>query len=90
MSGATATPKVSKLSSGGKSDKRSKFVELAERRTINAIKSIRVIGKLGNPFAYEYSDADVKKIVAALNKEVEDLKAKFARKDSKASVDFQL
>ncbi len=73
-----------------KGEKRSKFVELAERRTINAIKSIRVIGKLGNPFAYEYDDTDVKKIVAALNKEIDDLKAKFARKDSKATVDFKL
>ena len=73
-----------------KGEKRSKFVELAERRTKNAIKSIRVIGKLGNPFAYEYHDTDVKKIVAALNKEIDDLKAKFASKSSKAAVDFKL
>lgn len=73
-----------------KSAKRLKFVELAERRTINAIKSIRVVGKLGNPFAYEYDDGDVKKIVAALNREIEDLKARFARKDSRAAVEFKL
>ena len=29
-------------------EKREKFVELAENRTRNAIKAIRVIGKLGN------------------------------------------
>lgn len=74
----------------GKPDKRAKFVELAERRTINAIKSMRVIGKLANPVAYEYDDADVKKIVTALNREVEDLKAKFARKGNKATVEFKL
>ena len=71
-------------------EKRSKFVGLAERRTINAIKAIRVIGKLGNPFAYEYDDTDVKKIVAALNREIDDLKAKFASRSSKAGVDFKL
>ena len=73
-----------------KSPKRVKFVELAERRTINAIKSIRVVGKLGNPFAYEYDDGDVKKIVAALNREIEELKARFARKDSRAAIEFKL
>src|SRR5665213_3059942 len=36
-------------SSKTKIQKREKFVELAESRTINAIKAIRVIGKLGNP-----------------------------------------
>ena len=29
-------------------DKRGKFVKLAQNRTRNAIKSIRIIGKLGN------------------------------------------
>lgn len=77
-------------SSGKPSDKRSKFVELAERRTVNAIRAIRVISKLGNPFAYEYDDTDTKKIVAALQREIEDLRLKMARKDAKASVEFKL
>jgi len=76
--------------SAKKRDKRAKFVELAERRTTNAIRAIRVIGKLGNPFAYEYEDADVKKIVAALTKELDDLRLKMARKGGKASVEFKL
>lgn len=86
---SNSAKKITQISSG-KPDKRAKFVELAERRTVNAIKSIRVIGKLGNPFAYEYSDADVRKIVAVLTKETEDLKAKFARKSTKATVEFKL
>ncbi|MGH6933149.1 MAG: hypothetical protein ACREEE_12025, partial [Dongiaceae bacterium] len=48
--------------------KREKFVELAERRSKNAIKAIRVIAKLGNKSAYEYTEADVKKIANALSK----------------------
>jgi hypothetical protein len=71
-------------------NKRTKFVELAERRTVNAIRSIRVIGKLGNPFAYDYNEADIKKIVAALSKEVDDLRLKMMKKGSKASVEFKL
>ncbi len=74
----------------GSRDKRAKFVELAERRTVNAIRAIRVIGKLGNPFAYEYDESDVKKIVSALSKELDELRLKMARKGSKSSVEFRL
>ncbi len=71
-------------------DKRAKFVELAESRTINAIRAIRVIGKLGNKSAYEYDDADVKKIISALSKEVDALKGRLAQKSSKSEVEFKL
>ncbi len=70
--------------------KRAKFVELAENRTVNAIKAIRVIGKLGNKNAYQYDDNDVNKIVRALNKEVDALKARMASSGGKESVDFKL
>jgi hypothetical protein len=77
---------------GGKllKDKRAKFVELAERRAANAIRAIRVIGKLGNKSAYEYDDADVKKIVAALSREVEALKSRLGQKNNKGEVEFKL
>lgn len=71
-------------------DKRAKFVELAEKRTANAMRSIRVIGKLGNPFAYEYGEADVKKIITALTKEVDALRLQMARKGGKTPVEFKL
>ncbi len=70
--------------------KREKFVQLAESRTKNAIKAIRVISKLGNKNAYEYTDADVKKIAGALNREVEALKARMSATGGKASVEFTL
>jgi hypothetical protein len=73
-----------------KTEKRDKFVELAESRTINAIKSIRVIAKLGNKSAYEYTEADVKKIAAALTREVEALKARMMQSGTKDSVEFTL
>ncbi|EJN07496.1 hypothetical protein PMI42_07778 [Bradyrhizobium sp. YR681] len=73
-----------------KAEKRDKFVELAESRTINAIKAIRVIAKLGNKSAYEYTEADVKKIAAALTREVEALKARMMQSGTKDSVEFTL
>lgn len=72
------------------SNKREKFVQLAESRTVNAIKAIRVIGKLGNKSAYEFSDADVKKIVGTLNREIEALKARMTSSGGKETVDFKL
>ena len=71
-------------------DKRRKFVELAERRTVNAIKAIRVIGKLGNKNAYDYTDADVNKIAKALTREVDLMKARMSSTGSKEAVDFTL
>ncbi|MBZ9732235.1 hypothetical protein LB534_00095 [Mesorhizobium sp. CA18] len=72
------------------SSKREKFVELAENRTRNAIKAIRTIAKLGNKNAYDYSEADVKKIANALNKEVEALRARMTASGGKEVVDFEL
>jgi hypothetical protein len=73
-----------------KADKREKFVKLAENRTINAIKAIRVIGKLGNKNAYQYDEADVQKIVRALTREIEALKVRMTCSGHKVSIDFKL
>lgn len=70
--------------------KRENFVRIAENRTRNAIKAIRVIGKLGNKNAYDYTEADVKKIASALNKEVEAMRARMSQSGSKEAVDFSL
>jgi len=71
-------------------DKRAKFVELAQSRTVNAIRAIRVIGKLGNRAHYEYDESDIKKIVAALTREIEALKVRMTDKGTKVPVDFKL
>jgi ribosome biogenesis protein Nip4 len=73
-----------------KRNRREKFVELAENRTKNAIKAIRVIAKLGNKNAYEFTDADVTKIAKALIREVETMKARMSTQGGKESVDFSL
>jgi ribosomal protein L7/L12 len=70
--------------------KRRKFVELAERRTRNAIKAIRIIGKLGNKNAYDFTDADVKKIASALSKEIDAMRARMSHAGGKDVVEFEL
>lgn len=54
-------------------DKRAKFVRLAEGRTENALNAIRKIGNLSNKRAYEYDDADVRKMIKALREAVGDV-----------------
>lgn len=62
----------------------------AQRRTVNAIKAIRVIGKLGNRTAYEYTDADVAKIIKALTDEIDSLKSRMKSSGRPDSVEFKL
>ena len=81
---------LDKSSAKAATAKREKFVKLAENRTVNAIKAIRVIGKLGNKNAYQFDENDVNKIIKALNKEVDALKARMSTTGGKESVDFKL
>jgi len=67
-----------------------KNLELAEARTKNAIKAIRIIGKLGNKNAYDFNEADVRKIASALNREVDAMKNRMTQSGGKESVDFSL
>ena len=73
-----------------KRERRDKFVKLAQKRTINAIKTIRTIGKLGNKAHYDYDDSDVKKIISTLNKEVEALKMKMTSSGAQETIEFKL
>lgn len=72
------------------SAKRNKFVELAVKRVTRAIKDMRLVGNLSNRSAYEYSEDDVKKIVRALQKEVDTVKARFSENGSGSDADFSL
>jgi hypothetical protein len=72
------------------SKKRQKFVELAERRTVNAIKAIRIIGKLGNRSHYEFDEADVRKIVQVLTRELDALRSRMLTTGARETIDFKL
>ncbi len=70
--------------------RREKFVDLAQKRTVSAIKAIRVISKLGNKSAYDYTDEDVRKIVKALTDEIETLKNRMKGTKRSDDVEFKL
>jgi len=67
------------------SDKRRKFVKLAENRTQAALNAIRKIGNLSNERAYEYSDEDIRKIVRALKESVSEIEKRFTTKGTQQS-----
>jgi len=69
---------------------RKKFVELAEKRVNRALKDIKLIGNLSNRSNYSYEDKDAKAIIAALNKAVSEVKARFDRKGDEAESVFKL
>jgi len=67
--------------------KRDAFLRLAERRTNAVLEKIRVLSNCANPYAYEYSDDDVRKIFAAIEEELRIARGKFQRSKNKK---FQL
>lgn len=71
-------------------DKRQKFVNLAEKRTSNALQAIRIIGNLANKSNYEYSDADIRRITKTLEQEVKDLRTRFETSGTKSRPEFKL
>mgnify|MGYP005844136347 CR=1 FL=1 len=72
------------------SKRREKFVFLAEKRVSRTLKDIKLIGNLSNRTNYTYTDQDVKKITQALNKAVNEMKARFDAKGDPADEAFKL
>lgn len=58
-------------------NKRKKFEDIAVRRVNRVIKEIRLIGNLSNRSSYEYGEEDVRKIIKALQREIDAVKARF-------------
>ena len=71
-------------------DKRAKFVELANKRVTKCIRDLKLIGNLSNRSAYEFTDEDAKKIVKALQREVDSVRARFADLGGASNLDFSL
>ncbi len=60
------------------SPKREKFVRLAEGRTEAALNAIRKIGNLSNKRAYDYDEADIKKVTKALRDAINEVERRFS------------
>jgi hypothetical protein len=58
-------------------DSRQRFVELANKRVTKTIKDLRLVGNLANRRAYTYEEADAKKIIRALQRELDVVRARF-------------
>ena len=69
---------------------RDRFVKLAEARVTKAIKSIQLIGNLSDKSNYSYDEADAKKIIGALSREVSSVKARFSSGSNGSTSGFKL
>lgn len=58
-------------------DARMRFTELARKRVTRTIKDLRLVGNLANRKSYTYDDADAKKIIRALQRELDVVKSRF-------------
>jgi hypothetical protein len=71
-------------------DPRERFVSLANSRVTAAINQIRLVGNLSNRKNYEYSAEDAAKITRALQRELDELKAKFKGEEKNGSSVFSI
>ena len=59
-------------------DKRARFLALTNKRVNRAIKELALIANLANRRNYEYTDEEGKKIVRALQNELDNVKHSFS------------
>ena len=71
-------------------DKREKFVKLAEQRVNRTLREIRLIGNLSNRSAYTSTEDDVKKIFRTIQKELDASRARFGDGDGVGGASFRL
>ena len=71
-------------------DKSSKFVELANRRVNKAMKNLQLVGNLANRQNYEYSEEQARKIIKALQNELDTVKQSFLGAVDEAPREFKL
>lgn len=76
--------------SSARRDPRERFVSLANNRVTAAINQIRLVGNLSNRKNYEYTAEDVAKITRTLQRELDELKAKFKGEEKNGSSVFSL
>ena len=72
------------------SEKRVKFVKLAEGRVQAALTAIRKIGNLSNRRSYEFDEADIRKIFKALKEGIAETERKFDPSSRPTQTTFKL
>ena len=61
-----------------KETKHERFVRVAEQRTQNVLDSLNALEKCCHPAVYEYTDKELKKIFAAIEHKLQEVKDTFA------------
>ena len=59
------------------SNKRERFKRLAEYRTNEILKRLKILGNCANRSAYEYTEEDINKIFSEIERKLKEVKAKF-------------
>ena len=67
---------------------RQRFVRLANKRVVKAIKAIQLVGNLSSA-GYQYDERDVNKIFDAIQTEVDQARSKFSKRE-KGNIVFSL
>jgi len=71
-------------------DKKSNFKRIAENRTNKIIDMLDLLGNLSNTSFYEYNEADIEKIFAAIEEQLDKTKKKFLKKKNPSRRRFEL
>lgn len=71
-------------------DKAAKFIELANKRVNKAIKDMQLVGNLSNKQNYDYSEEQARKIVRALQQELDHIKQGFLSGEEPGRNEFKL
>lgn len=80
--------KTTARESASNSSKRARFERAAERRVAEALRRLRLVGKLANRHNYEYTDEHVQQIFDALDTELRQLKQRFQQEDAEGTPTF--
>lgn len=60
--------------------RRERFKRVATRRTNNILRQIHILGNCSNKSTYSYNEEDVQKVFSTIERELRNVKAKFAYK----------
>ncbi|MCX5871133.1 MAG: hypothetical protein NTY00_11000 [Deltaproteobacteria bacterium] len=71
-------------------NKAEKFIELANKRVNKALKDLQLISNLSNRQNYEFTEEQAKKIVKALQQEIDIIKQNFQHTGETGRNDFRL
>lgn len=72
------------------SNKRQRFLDMAEARTNAVLQKIKVLGNCANRGLYDYREEEVNKIFKTVQKALDETKAKFTSQRRKRKERFKL